>query len=149
MAENPKSHRKDVRRIIRNSALGLVITAISFLSTNRLSPTEASLLAQQPIVAFFDRNQDGRRNFGEQGMSNVEICVSQPPINWLGRICKRTDSTGNAVFNLVPREPFAAEVTVPSGHKPTTDVGFESEVGGDWLWFGLFSYLSYLPSVSK
>lgn len=149
MTENPKLHRKDVRRIIRNSALGIVLTAISFLSTTRPSITEASLLTQQPIVAFFDGNQDGRRNPGERGMSNVEICVSQPPINWLGRVCKKTDLTGNAVFNLVPREPFAAEVTVPPGYKPTTDVGFESEVGGDWLWFGLFSYLSYLPSVSK
>lgn len=148
MTENPKLHGKDFRRIIRNSALGLVLTAISFLSTYP-SATEASLSAQQPIVAFFDQNQDGRRNNNERGLPNVQICVSQPPINWLGRVCKKTDPTGNAVFNLVPREPFAAEVTVPPGYKPTTDVGFESEVGGDGLWFGLFSYLRYLPSVSK
>ena len=149
MTESLKSHKKDVRRIVRNSALGLVLTAISFLSTTRPSVTEASLLTQQPIVAFFDQNQDGRRDYHERGMPNVQICVSQPPINWFGRVCKRTDSTGNAVFNLVPHEPFAAEVTVPPGYKPITDVGFESEVGGDWLWFGFFSYLQHLPLVSK
>lgn len=79
-------------------------------------------------VVYFDANANGQRDPGEQGLSQVDLTISNA--SGLARTIRTTDDGTYAFDGLAPGD-YHVSIVIPIEDVPTTDVGLDVTVDGE------------------